>query len=239
MSCDLLRAPACVAAVPVGLSPETACRSSDGRVTGPRRTQTTHRKPHAPRSQGPGRARAGAARIAICQSRGGAGRGAVRGPTWAASVFDSLGRKLVKGLIFIIVNAADRTVTVGVRVALVAERERVFSHNSARLSSTRYNSTQLLRVVPVTSVRARTMQCLWPISIALASQPSHHLSRPSSPSCRPIGFACRTATGRAPSAVQVARSKTASGLAEGPSVRTAVREGGTDPLSVCRAARTS
>jgi hypothetical protein len=104
----------------------------------------------------------------------------VRGPTWAASVFDSLGRNhgrnLVKGLIFIIVNAADRTVTVGVRVALVAERERVFSHNSARLSSIRYNSTQLLRVVPVTPVRARTMQCLWPISIALASQPSHHLS---------------------------------------------------------------
>lgn len=238
MSCDLLRAPACVAAVPVGLSPETACRSSDGRVTGPRRTQTTHRKPHAPRSQG---ARAGGlhAPIAMYANWGGAGRGAVRGPTWAASVFDSLGRKLVKGLIFIIVNAADRTVTVGVRVALVAERERVFSHNSARLSSTRYNPTQLLRVVPVTPVRARTMQCLWPISIALASQPSHHLSRPSSPSCRPIGFACRTATGRAPSAVQVARSKTASGLAEGPSVRTAVREGGTDPLSVCRAARTS
>jgi hypothetical protein len=73
-SCDLLRAPACVAAVSVGLSPETACRSLDGRVTGPRRTQTTHRKPHAPRSQD---ARARAARIAICQSRGGAGRGAV------------------------------------------------------------------------------------------------------------------------------------------------------------------
>lgn len=238
MSCDLLRAPACVAAVPVGLSPETACRSSDGRVTGPRRTQTTrtvNRTHPAPRR----RARAGGPDCHMCQSRGGAGRGAVRGPTWAASVFDSLGRKLVKGLIFIIVNAADRTVTVGVRVALVAERERVFSHNSARLSSTRYNPTQLLRVVPVTPVRARTMQCLWPISIALASQPSHHLSRPSSPSCRPIGFACRTATGRAPSAVQVARSKTASGLAEGPSVRTAVREGGTDPLSVCRAARTS
>ena len=106
-------------------------------------------------------------------------------------------------------------------------------------SSTRYNPTQLLRVVPATSVRARTMQCQWPISIAHASQPSHHLSRPSSPSCRPIGFACRTATGRAPSAVQVARSKTASGLAEGPSERTAVQEGGTDPLSVCRAARTS
>ena len=197
----------------------------------------THRKPHAPRSQA-ARARRGGPDCNM-PIQGGAGRGAVRGPTWAASVFDSLGRKLVKGLIFIIVNAADRTVTVGVRVALVAERERVFSHNSARLSSTRYNPTQLLRVVPVTPVRARTMQCLWPISIAHASQPSHHLSRPSSPSCRPIGFACRTATGRAPSAVQVARSKTASGLAEGPSVRTAVREGGTDPLSVCRAARTS
>jgi len=255
VSCDLLRAPACAAAVPVRdcrpLKQRVGARTRDGRVTGPRRTQTTdaatNRTHPAPKARPPAPGRPN------CQSRIGGGAGA--GPRSCARarrerrVYLILGRKLVKGLIFIMVNAADRTVTVA---CVLTWRLRwgcgwrwwpsvsvCSGHNSARLSSTRYNPTQLLRVVPVTPVRARTMQCLWPISIALASQPSHHLSRPSSPSCRPIGFACRTATGRAPSAVQVARSKTASGLAEGPSVRTAVREGGTDPLSVCRAARTS